>query len=297
LAKRIDKDSQYLVILGRLFEKKFIISREFEPPKGKPEYLDPKSAYEYDKGRFLPHSSAFDRIAELQRTLQIHGVPSGIKSKKQLDMLKYTLTFHGYVRFLQLSERLSLSRLLAGVRRFLPELNNYVKSMRSLYTDKEIIDIFLQTASNTIIGITHYKSSNADIDTVDNKSPRNKKRYYYKHSIKIPQISFIYELRKNSTLTYETSLTNDEVKSLFQSIRFAFGNAIIHESLIRQIREKPEFEEDVDTANVRETSRLRNFLREEKDLGNNYREFLHLLRHQQNSESFAIQDLMSIFNK
>jgi len=296
MAKRIEKESQYLVILGRLLDKKFIVSRDFEPPQAKPQYKDPKLAYEYNVTKYLPHSTAFDRIAELRNSLQIHGVPSGIKSRKQLDMLKYTLTFNGYVSFLQLSERPSFSRLLAGIRRFLPELNNYVKSMRSLYTDKEIIDIFLQTASNTIIEITHYKSPNVDTD-IDNKSFRNKKRYYYKHSIKVPQISFIYELRKSSTLSYETSLSNDEIKSLFWSIRFAFANAIIHESLIRQIREKPEFEEDVDSAKVRETSLLRNYLRQEPILGNSYREFLHLLQHQQNAESFAIQELKSIFNK
>ena len=101
---RTDPNEAHFLILRKLAHGKSLKRTTFEVPKPKKlHYMRQKETPPTKiSDQYIPHSTLITRLEELVSSNFILELDSGNKSKKQLPIMEYRLTFYGIIRLLQL---------------------------------------------------------------------------------------------------------------------------------------------------------------------------------------------------
>jgi len=151
---RKTKEDEYFIILKKLASVKNFESlkrKDFERPKIVKKSF--RGEIEKPQDEFIPHSTLISRLEELKKMNMVEDYDSGERSKKNLPIKEYSMTFLGAVKLYQLCKD---EKLLLDVWDLMPRFSYllmYKHPLESVFTKEQLTDTLSYVCKNIVIDI------------------------------------------------------------------------------------------------------------------------------------------------
>lgn len=242
---RTDPNEAHFLILRKLAHEEWLTRTSFEPPKPEKLYYmrqnQPKKSKILDK--YIPHSTLISRLSELVHSNFIVKTDSGKLSKRKLPMMKYSLTFYGFIRLLQLcKEDQFYSDIFHNSEHFLPSVLVYqIRSLKSskILDENKLFSILVDIAKHfdTQIDYDPRRDSGTTITrlfALSGKIHSKETKYVHVYNVfmKIRQINTDYNVERTFVASGNTEeeiklQDGEQIGRVNRMFIFAFVNELI----------------------------------------------------------------------
>lgn len=252
---RREPDEENFLILRQLASKREQTRTDFEEPPRKIKGIKDELDLGKNRSRYIPHSSLILRLKKLVESRAIIEQNSGKTSKKGLPIMKYSLTFFGFIKLLQLCEREEFHNdIFENASVYIPKIIWFqIEQLleHEMMSKEHLFFILVEVAKNTDIQIDLDPKDHAG--TIGNRVYRfpssllaKEIRWIHIHDIeiKIKQIQNVYSLHR-TFITYGKARSKKDMQEknskTLGDINKMFIFAFTHELIMRCYRTDDRF--------------------------------------------------------